>query len=122
MGTNFYWRDIDLVCPNPCQHCGQQTVFHVGKSSGGWSFGFRGYTEEESPFGFPVMSRADWRKVFARRGELTSEYRVEVDDPVAWLDELEPPTLPQIRNESSWSQYVWPRDAEGFRITNTEFS
>lgn len=66
MGTNYHWRD------QPCGHCGHYEEIHVGKSSGGWSFGFRAcphrlWREEHpdwgydpaSPFGFPVMSRAD---------------------------------------------------------------
>jgi hypothetical protein len=44
MGTNYY---VDR--PRPCcPTCGQTTseVVHIGKSSAGWRFQFRGYREE----------------------------------------------------------------------------
>ena len=136
MGTNFYWHDDALVCKNACEHCANTSVIHVGKRSAGWSFGFRGWPhllvdEEhpdwgfvtESPFGFPVMSRSDWRKVFARPGRLVSEYGDEQIDPPVWLDLLVPPSLAEIRHENELSGgHVWHRDAEGFRVTTREFS
>lgn len=141
MGTNYFWRD------QPCGTCGRYDEVHVGKSSAGWSFMFRAHPhalmrdqqgdeqpewgyDRESPFGFPVMSRADWRTVFAgRRGELWDEYGRRVDeDPTAWLDRLEPPLGEQIAWEegnSHWPSYMektgW-RDAEGFRFDDREFS
>lgn len=130
MGTNFYWHQT--ACPT----CKRFDVLHVGKRSGGWSFGFRGYRHEtedaQSPTGFPVESRADWRKVFTEiPGRLVDEYGREEPDPLAWLDALEAPTLEQQRSE--WSRErmgpFWQpddprewRDAEGFRFSNCEFS
>lgn len=138
MGTNFYWHD------RPCEHCNRYEEIHVGKNSGGWSFGFRAWPhrlqnenypewgyEPASPFGFPVESRADWRKIFTERpGELFDEYSRRVDDPVAWLDGLTPPDLAQRRKEDSpaWrGPYSGidsrdSRDAEGFRFYAGEFS
>jgi hypothetical protein len=138
VGTNFEWRDV------PCGHCGRSDPeIHVGKRSAGWSFGFQGYPHQlvdeahpdwgfgpQSPFGFPVMSRADWRTVFTttRPGTLVDEYGQTVDDPVAWLDALPAPDADQIARERAWmvlpTWYVdddW-RDPEGFRFTAREFS
>ena len=133
MGTNFYWRD------NPCQHCERYEEIHVGKRSAGWSFGFRAWPhrpmspahpewgfDPQSPFGFPVESRADWRQVFATRpGVLVDEYGRVEEDPVAWLDALEAPSLPK----QSWEDHQAGRfvrdgyrDAEGFRFGAYEFS
>lgn len=118
---------------------------HVGHEAAGWSFGFRGYRHEPldvehpeygyndwSPFGFPVRSRADWRRVFTdRTGNLVDEYGREEPDPVAWLDSLEPPNGEQQRREWSceWMGPHWVRDPErewrdpeGFRFTGVEFS
>jgi hypothetical protein len=69
MGTNYYWHD------RPCGHCNRYESIHVCKSGNTWrAYEHRlmnekypewGY-EPESPFGFPVLSIADWRTVFAR--------------------------------------------------------
>lgn len=48
MGTNYYWHEKP-----PCPTC--QRPFeglHIGKSSGGWTFGFQGTTE--------IRSYKDW--------------------------------------------------------------
>jgi hypothetical protein len=141
VGTNYYWRE---TCANACEHCGLEP-FHVGKSSAGWSFGFRAYRHElmspenpdwgyghESPFGFPVRSRADWMKVFTERtGALVDEYGREIDDPLVWLGKLPPPDTVQQAKEWSpqWMGPYWRRDperewrdAEGFRFLAEEFS
>lgn len=138
MGTNYYWRD------QPCAHCHRYEEIHVGKNSGGWTFGFRAWPHrlldeehpewghaETSPVGFAVFSRADWRRVFSERtGELFDEYGARIADPVAWLDALEVPDEEQQRKENSpaWTGYVSghddrrSRDAEGFRFWAGEFS
>lgn len=39
MGTNFYATEH---CLNPCAHC-QRPRLHIGKRSGGWTFGFEAH-------------------------------------------------------------------------------
>lgn len=142
MGTNYYWRD------NPCDHCGRYNEVHVGKQSMGWSFGFRAWEHKlvddehpdwgysvESPLGYEIASRADWLKVFtSRRGELWDEYGRRVDDPIAWLEALQPPDAEQIAKEdnmrsgshhrfdTTWHREREHRDAEGFHFDACEFS
>lgn len=134
MGTNFYWRD------RICVPCGRFDEIHVCKS-GSIFRAYRhvllnpehpdwGYTEH-SPFGEPILSRADWVRVLADRpGELYDEYGDRVDDPVKWLADLEPPTAEQIRwqdDDRAAGRYrpdpdtEW-RDPEGFRFYAGEFS
>ncbi len=134
MGTNYYWRE------QQCKSCKRYAEVHVGKSSAGWCFLFRihehrlmaednpewGY-DPESPFGYPVLSRDDWRGVFtSRTGALFDEYGQEVTDPLAWLDGLEAPDAEQIRLEDarmrSWHSEPYQRDPEGFRTQTREFS
>lgn len=136
MGTNFYYR-IDV-----CQPCGRYTEVHVGKQSAGWSFGFRAYQhrlmnadhpewgfDPQSPLGFPIVSRADWRKAFTERaGELWDEYGRRASDPLIWLGNLLAPDPAQRHKEDQMTSYpswmdgsAW-RDPEGFRFDLREFS
>jgi len=142
MGTNYYWRD------NPCGSCKRYEEIHVGKKSAGWTFGFRAYQhrlldsehpewgyDPASPFASEVMSRADWREIFSERpGELRDEYGRQVDDPIAWIDGLEPPDANAIAWEDA-QRGTWPseafvaaygdkehRDPEGFHFGAYEFS
>lgn len=139
IGTNFFWHDR----PRRFNRSHDQTV-HVGKRSAGWSFGFRAWPHQlanenhidwgydtESPFGFPVMSRTDWRRVFTeRRGWLVDEYGRREADPAAWLDALVRPDLkqrawensPAARGPYGGRRDGEHRDAEGFRFYAGEFS
>ncbi len=106
MGTNFFWRD------RPCAACDRHDEIHVGKSGFTW----RGYPhrpfnpdhpewgfDPASPFGFPVVTVADWRTVFTTRpGTLWDEYGRQVDDPVAWLDAITPPGVEQRDRFRGW--------------------
>lgn len=136
MGTNYYLRH------NACGGCGRYDDIHIGKQSAGWSFLFRAYNHrllnpehpdwgyvEQSPFGVPVTSREDWRRILAVSGaEVFDEYGQKLDDPLGWLDGMSPPDLAQRvfeNRETHWPSYMertdW-RDAEGFRFEPREFS
>ena len=136
MGTNYVLRY------NACEHCSRYDEAHIGKQSFGWSFLFRAYPHEllnpaqpewgyqpASPFGFPVLSRADWLRVLAEvRGDVFNEYGDEIETPVAWLSTIEPPDAALQRREDGMTTYPsyfdptgW-RDAEGFRFEPREFS
>jgi len=75
MGTNYYFKK------NICEHCQrEEKEFHIGKSSGGWTFHFRGYRGEWSDIGEEILSLEDWinyikktpGKIFNEYGEETS--------------------------------------------------
>ena len=58
MGTNYYLHQ------NVCPHCGRSDEpIHIGKSSFGWTFSFRGYRKEwqYESLGKPIVSEDDWR-------------------------------------------------------------
>lgn len=62
MGTNYYAR------VNCCSHCNRYDQIHIGKSSMGWAFSFRGYTKQgyfsELPERFEhltIRSFQDWK-------------------------------------------------------------
>jgi hypothetical protein len=53
MGTNYYHKT------KPCEKCGSRKVEkHIGKSSYGWEFHFRGYLDES------IVSFEDWKNEF----------------------------------------------------------
>ena len=107
MGTNYYFRRP------ACDHCRRaDPEVHVCKSGMTWraypnrlldekrpEWGF----EHQSPFGFPVVSLADWRTVFTTvPGELWNEYGERIDDPVAWLDGMKPPNEDLATRYRGW--------------------
>jgi hypothetical protein len=64
MGTNYY------VMTNHCQCCGRyDTDRHIGKSSFGWSFSFRGHRDEG------LASWRDWKfYLFSTNAMIVDEY------------------------------------------------
>ena len=58
MGTNYYMRYKDKTC-ECCKRTDEQ--YHIGKSSFGWTFSFRGYTNEFDTL--QVKSFQDWKYI-----------------------------------------------------------
>jgi hypothetical protein len=72
MGTNYYHRT------NICECCERYDEKHIGKSSAGWTFSFRGYPrykdyEPDEPI-FAVESYDEWLDVLSTGGEIRNEY------------------------------------------------
>jgi hypothetical protein len=66
MGTNYYVKD-EPCCPT----CGRASdVYHIGKSSMGWKFLFRGYEEQG------LTSASKWFEYLASRN-IVDEYGTE---------------------------------------------
>jgi hypothetical protein len=67
MGTNYY----SLV--NVCEHCGREAEkIHLGKSSVGWAFSFRGYNGGEASV---VIQNIDqWLEVVRKHDYIVDEY------------------------------------------------
>jgi len=85
MGTNFYLKGRPA-----CEHCGRKAErgLHIGKSSGGWTFGLRIYPtsaaegswseEELHRLGIErIVSLDDWKPLMERYG-IVNEYGDEV--------------------------------------------
>jgi hypothetical protein len=69
MGTNYYvW--VEASCENPCDHCSDKggSLTHLGKSSLGWEFSFRGYPGWTKQNAFQ-----NWMHL-AQSGEIEDEY------------------------------------------------
>lgn len=75
MGTNYYLE----LRENPCPTCGRDTSrdLHIGKSSVGWVFTWRGYRASDSPAGRDLTSPTEW---FTYLTEETATRRVIRDE------------------------------------------
>lgn len=73
MGTNYYWRPACDVCG--CTH-ERPPREHIGKSSGGWTFGFHA-TEE-------IRSAKQWKQVTGGKGEIVNEYGETIKPEDFW--------------------------------------
>jgi hypothetical protein len=129
MGTNYY------VATNVCECCARyDEEYHIGKSSRGWAFSFRGYRSER------LVSWQDWKR-FLQDKTIMNEYgeRVDYDWFVHYVETekqvghvREDGHSNLVHNEEgrkpnssggSWfnPQYDWD-DAEGYSFSSREFS
>ena len=70
MGTNYYQRT------DVCECCNRYKERHIGKSSAGWQFLFRGYkSDKDMP---KIISFEDWKKELQLNGKIFNEYEVEI--------------------------------------------
>jgi hypothetical protein len=131
MGTNYYVRE------NHCKCCNRyDATYHIGKSSWGWAFGFRGYRAEVAPQ--PLTSWAEW-KTFLVDKVIVDEYG-ETIDYREFCMMIENEKSPRYYNEVTGrfnlihnaegkkgplpyfnSLYDWD-DIEGYSFTTREFS
>lgn len=85
MGTNYYLHRT----PDPCPTCGRQdeTEFHIGKSSMGWVWVWRGYRDDHplAPLTTPEEWEARLRQEVAAGAAIRDEYGLDVtlDDLLA---------------------------------------
>lgn len=124
MGTNYYHRT------NICDHCDRYDVHHIGKSSGGWTFGFHGEREpdpEINPLGGVVASLKDWKSRL-KSGKIFDECDEEIS--LEELFELIESKRDAKLNHTTYCQKKHPShaelscwlDDEGNSFTDSEFS
>jgi hypothetical protein len=77
MGTNYY------VHLKHCPQCNRYEERHVGKSSFGWQFTFRGYRAEDGQVP-PIQSADDWRVVISNEGLVWDEYGAPMTAAEFW--------------------------------------
>lgn len=126
MGDNYY------VASNHCECCDRYDEdYHIGKSSYGWAFSFRGYKAER------LVSWSAWKE-FLRDKIIMSEYGERID--YDWfVDHIETYKSPgyvdkngrknQLHNEAGrndkypWfnPEYDWD-DEQGYSFSSREFS
>jgi hypothetical protein len=124
MGDNYYL--CEKVCPT-CKRPARK--LHIGKSSGGWTFSFRGYRFSwDEP---RLESYREWlvylEAELAQGGEIRDEYDevVSLDDFKRLVEEKE--SCP--RNHTLYCRVEHPEhakdcwlDSKGHSFTGTEFS
>lgn len=120
MGTNFY------VTENECSCCKRyDEVYHIGKSSFGWAFSFRGYRSEG------LTSWMAWKE-FLRNKHIKDEYSdsIDYDKFVSMIETEKAPEYVypsgaqnKIHNQGWWfdPRYDWD-DPQGYSFTSREFS
>jgi hypothetical protein len=76
MGTNYQFRAKKAETYTACGNTKEPVEFHIGKSSVGWTFNFRGYRDgSQSPTGKPIICAADWKEAMKQiAGEIIDEY------------------------------------------------
>jgi hypothetical protein len=135
MGTNYYHIS------KPCEKCGRhEKEKHIGKSSGGWQFHFRGYRDE------CIVSFKDWleqlkdpnkeiideygRKipledflgtVTSKKHENLNHYNVCCNHPMNEHERKYLADRPGIYPSDGIEKRTW-KDDEGFAFTENEFS
>lgn len=122
MGTNYYQRI------NICEHCNRYDERHIGKSSAGWQFSFRGYLPENG-FQLPaIISFEDWKKTLQAEGKIFNEYGQEIsfEDFVKMVETLRS----QPNNHCDYckknglvsSENSDWKDKDGYSFSSYEFS
>lgn len=126
MGTNYY--AVETVC----ECCGRyDKEYHIGKSSHGWAFSFRGYRHDR------LISWRNWKE-FLKNKIIMNEYgeRIEYDEFVKMIETYKSPGYMREdghinlqHNEQGridnhpWfnSDYDWD-DEDGYSFCTREFS
>jgi hypothetical protein len=79
MSTNFYWEHPGQ--DDPCPQCGQprpKQLLHIGRSSCGWKFLWRGYSPEDSEHDFIIPKPRYWWPLLELGGRILDEYHREM--------------------------------------------
>ena len=131
MGTNYY------VVENHCESCNRyDQKYHIGKSSVGWAFCFRGYKGNSEQH--TLTSWAEWKE-FLKDQMIRDEYgqSVDYDDFCKMIETVKSPNyinpngkrnLQHNEEGRSQSRYNWfnPEydwdDPEGYAFSSREFS
>lgn len=118
MGTNYY------VTTRPCNHCARyDQKLHIGKSSFGWSFMFRGYKALD------LVCWQQW-KHYLQDKHIRDEYGREMiyDIFVEMIETYKHPDfvnpITQTQNQTALrlnSEHDWT-DEQGYSFTSQEFS
>lgn len=110
MGTNYYYR-ID-----PCKECGHsKEIYHIGKSSWGWSFSFQAIEK--------ANSWKEWQMFLQTVGKIFNEYDEEISyEKFKKIVEDRAHPSGKLLNHAERHPENCFRDDEGYSFSNYEFS
>ena len=124
MSTNFY---ATATCEHPCAHC-QPDGIHIGKRSGGWTFGFEAHDD------LGLTTRKAWQAHLRQPGvAIIDEYgqRYTPDEFDALVDRTREPwgtNKIEPARRDGWNDWLREyddrhyRDAEGWDFWRGEFT
>ena len=126
MGCNYYLRK------NECKHCNRYDDIHIGKSSAGWTFSFRGYKDydyKDNGFDNPVISWKDWKEILRKEDNIYDEYNQKIS--FKEFEKLVESKKEQPNNhvtycekeyaDTDYLNHLW-LDEEGNSFSDSEFS
>ena len=131
MGTNYY------VAKNKCDCCNRyDEEFHIGKSSGGWAFTFRGY-KYDGLVSWKLYKEYLWQAIYTHGKYIVDEYGefIDYDDFVTMVETYKSPNYinphngikNHLHNDAARKQgyfnpeYDWD-DEDGYSFGTREFS
>lgn len=115
MGTNYYTVGENKTCGE----CGAVKdvvkALHIGKSSGGWRFLFRGHQEEG------LLTASAWWAYLETR-KIVDEYGkpVSLDELKKWVASKQSEKMPDERHMQNG--YLSFTDPDGFGFVTSDFS
>ncbi|MHA1794807.1 MAG: hypothetical protein ACTSUK_01750 [Promethearchaeota archaeon] len=121
MGMNYYHRT------NACSCCNRYDEAHIGKSSYGWTFSFKG-NKIEFDSSEVIVSFEDWKKLL-KNGKIFDEEDKEIsfEDFVKLVESKEKSKynhttycLNSIRDKEYAKRYCW-LDDDGHSFSGSEF-
>ncbi len=118
MGTNYFARNKKDIC-KCCGHSKAEPL-HIGKSSYGWTFNFRGYTES---YDDKIESISDWKAYLAQNHIIIKD---EYDDEISYKDFFKMIYDKQKDKNNIVHATLYPQnnwiDDEGFSFSSDWFS
>ena len=126
MSTNYY------VAKNKCDCCNRyDKEYHIGKSSWGWAFSFRGYRYPPAAEYADLDSWKKWKE-YLKDQQIVDEYGDAIDyaDFVNLIETVKSPGYIRqdgkknlSHNSGNWfnPEYDWDDEA-GYSFTSREFS
>jgi hypothetical protein len=129
VSTNYYLETPD--CPNPCAHCAQDNLLHIGKTygvgDGKVGVILRSYVGRvPGPDGnsHPLRDWADWKAMLTlREAKVTDQYGGERVNPAWLIDHIESISIvnrvKHAREHGTRSTWI---DARGYSMDSGEFS
>lgn len=129
MGTNYY------IVENECECCKRKDLIHIGKSSGGWAFSFRGYkntygtieTDDRKDIKYPydvdLISWENYKQVLKNK-KIIDEYHEEIpyDEFVEMIETYKSPSFINERGRQNMDHITYILNDERYTWVHSRYS